>query len=249
MGCCLSCDTSEEVELFNMELISEGRVRKIYKCNSSVGELACKTIPLQTNSWKREIIALQSLVGIGDCFQQLSHVTRTETEVCIFNKFIPGHDLYAHIDTENFRENETKGFLKELVSIVFKLHQHGMWHLDIKPENIMCRDGDITDLVLIDFGHSLFHNKEKSYILPNRGTVGYSSPEQLRGVCTAKGDVWSIGATLYVAIFKEYPVDKWSEKTKELSITPLTELFSRLLEEDIDSRITISELYNHPWIK
>lgn len=63
MGCCLSCDTSEEVELFNMELISEGRVRKIYKCNSSVGELACKTIPLQTNSWKREIIALRSLVG------------------------------------------------------------------------------------------------------------------------------------------------------------------------------------------
>ena len=89
MGCCFSCicsDNSKEVELFSMEIINEGKVRKIYKCGSSIGPLVCKTIPIKTNSWKREIPTLKSLVGMDEYFQQFSHITRTETEICIFSR-------------------------------------------------------------------------------------------------------------------------------------------------------------------
>ena len=251
MGCCFSCicsDNSKEVELFSMEIINEGKVRKIYKCGSSIGPLVCKTIPIKTNSWKREIPTLKSLVGMDEYFQQFSHITRTETEICIFSRLVHGSDFYNYIDRNDFDECDAKPFMKELVKAVFKLHEHGIWHLDIKPENIVCRNEDLSDLVLIDFGHSLFHKREKNFILLNRGTTGYSSPEQLKGLCTAKGDVWSIGVTTYVAIFKRYPVKDYQKNISALTDPVLAELLHMILQKDVGQRISIEELYNHPWI-
>lgn len=92
-------------------------------------------------------------------------------------------------------------------------HAAGIIHRDIKPENIMLRtDGYVK---VLDFGlakliRSAFDSVHDAQTLdvtiPGMimGTLGYMSPEQLRGQAVdARTDVWSLGAVMYELITGE----------------------------------------------
>jgi formylglycine-generating enzyme required for sulfatase activity len=76
-------------------------------------------------------------------------------------------------------------------------HEHGFVHRDVKPANVLLTPQGRA--VLVDFGlvavagdESLTRTREFL------GTLGYASPEQLRGEAPdARSDVYSLGATLY----------------------------------------------------
>lgn len=80
------------------------------------------------------------------------------------------------------------------------LHQKKIAHRDIKPDNIMLRDGNIRFPIIIDFGLATKCDAEK-YILTQCGTPGYIAPETLRNdknspidpVC----DIFSLGIIFY----------------------------------------------------
>jgi hypothetical protein len=94
----------------------------------------------------------------------------------------------------------------ELLSGLAAAHAAGIIHRDIKPENIMRRaDGSIK---ILDFGIaklmepweettvSFAHNQTQTGAL--MGTIGYVSPEQLRGVpVDERTDIWSCGIVLH----------------------------------------------------
>jgi eukaryotic-like serine/threonine-protein kinase len=87
-------------------------------------------------------------------------------------------------------------------------HEKGIVHRDLKPENLFAtRDGRLK---ILDFGlakllqrkvtasstlPTLSHETELGVVM---GTVGYMSPEQVRGQATdARSDIFSFGAVLY----------------------------------------------------
>lgn len=72
------------------------------------------------------------------------------------------------------------------------LHRHNVIHQDIKPDNIML-DDDLNHLVS-DFGISTGNEKASETF---GGTRAYMAPERFSGESTAKGDIWSLGATAY----------------------------------------------------
>lgn len=102
----------------------------------------------------------------------------------IINNYIPESKLVFPLETVQFWGI---GLLKALHYI----HSAGIIHADIKPYNILIKDGEAT---LIDFGIS----QDLRYI---RG-LGYSGrfkpPEiLLEGLPDEKSDIWALGCTLY----------------------------------------------------
>ncbi len=90
----------------------------------------------------------------------------------------------------------TRRQLLELLDALAAMHEAGLLHRDVKPANVLVRDGE-PSLVLIDFGIS--KKLVRGGVAPTsahavRGTLEYMSPEQLSGQrLDEKSDVFSAG--------------------------------------------------------
>ena len=89
-------------------------------------------------------------------------------------------------------------------------------HRDLKPGNfILTAEKKIK---LIDFDLAVFGEQKG---LSAMGTKGFAAPEQYRGVCTAKGDVYALGRTIALLV----------RSVRQESISLLDKRFIRQIEE------------------
>ena len=67
---------------------------------------------------------------------------------------ISGGELFERIIDEDFEltEKEVIKYMLQIVDGVQFIHQQGIVHLDLKPENIMCLNKTGGKIKLIDFG-------------------------------------------------------------------------------------------------
>lgn len=105
-------------------------------------------------------------------------------------------------------ESSVRDYLNQILSALSAMHQHSIWHLDIKPANIMLdKNGNI---VLIDFGASKHIESEGTLTVSTSLslTQGFAAPEQLQGTIQNIGawtDFYALGATLYVLLTRTMP--------------------------------------------
>ncbi len=94
----------------------------------------------------------------------------------------------------------------KICDVLQYLHDRGVVHLDLKPDNIIVGAND--DIKLIDFDLA---REAKTGLLamlrPKRmGTPDYASPEQIRGKpCSVRSDLYSLGLILYEMLTGEVP--------------------------------------------
>lgn len=140
------------------------------------------------------------------------------------------HDLFEengtayyvmdYIDGENLKERlarthqpmneaEVTDVLRQILDALREVHAQGLWHLDLKPANIMVdRNGTVK---LIDFGASKqFNNKTGGALSTSAVTFtnGYAPLEQMERSYEKFGpwtDFYALGATLYNLLANQKP--------------------------------------------
>jgi len=100
------------------------------------------------------------------------------------------------------RIDEAVDLFLKVAEALDAMHQEGLLHTDIKPNNILITADSVVKI--IDFGQSCLVGFRKPRI---QGTPDYIAPEQVeRRHLTQQTDVFNLGATLYWALTGEtYP--------------------------------------------
>jgi len=121
--------------------------------------------------------------------------------------YIDGVPLSSQIPREGMDLDRAASIVKQVGEALDHVHENGIFHRDLKPDNIMLRHG--TDsVVLIDFGIAKLR---ASLIAPSMvsaiaGTVPYMSPEQLCGQkLTRASDIYSMGIVAYEMVTGRLP--------------------------------------------
>ena len=107
-------------------------------------------------------------------------------------------------------EHELMLILPQILDALETVHSEGIWHLDLKPANIMLdRNGNA---LLIDFGASKqLRNKDGNSLSTSSAlayTPGYAPSEQMEQSMDRFGpwtDLYSLGATMYNLLTKNQP--------------------------------------------
>jgi serine/threonine protein kinase len=102
---------------------------------------------------------------------------------------------------------ESKGIINQLLNAVEVVHNAGMLHRDIKPDNIILTDEG--RVVLIDFGSARAFTEGKTVsqtamVSPGFAPMEQYNPNSRKGTFT---DVYSIGATLYFMLTGVKPLN------------------------------------------
>ncbi|HEY9658375.1 MAG TPA: serine/threonine-protein kinase, partial [Allocoleopsis sp.] len=92
-------------------------------------------------------------------------------------------------------------YIRQIGAALEVVHRNGLLHRDVKPENIIRRQG--TDqVILIDFGIAREFTWGQTQSHTNLVTVGYAPIEQymVKAQRTPASDVYGLAATLYALI-------------------------------------------------
>ncbi|KAI9131397.1 serine/threonine-protein kinase [Acaryochloris sp. CCMEE 5410] len=118
----------------------------------------------------------------------------------LVQQYVDGHNLIELLEQNGaFSEQQIRQVLLDVLPVLQSLHDQGVIHRDLKPDNIMQRrDGKH---VLIDFGVAKLL-KQTAVAHAGAGTIvgspGYASPEQIqRGRATPVGDLYGLGSSCF----------------------------------------------------
>lgn len=116
-------------------------------------------------------------------------------------------DLYEKL--HNVNNNNTINMsnkikiIKKLIEGLIKLHEIGVYHLDIKPENVLVFKNNGYDIKYIDYGNSYTKNNIDEYSLG--GTKYFIDPRlffttKITCQILKDADIWSLGILIYELI-------------------------------------------------
>ncbi|WP_017720646.1 serine/threonine-protein kinase [Kamptonema formosum] len=165
-----------------------------------------RTLQVLELLFKKKAETLEKL-GKHDHIPQLLAVFQENKDFYLVEEFIAGQTLAAEMATgQPLREDQAIRLLEEMLEILVFVHQHGIIHQNIQPENLIRRQSD-GKLVLLDFGAF----KEISAQLPTPPKTpplsggkpiskSYKPIEQVQGNPLPASDIYATGMIVIQAL-------------------------------------------------
>lgn len=157
-------------------------------------------------SFPEKLDAYEVLCGIRcENLPEIYDAIDLEDGQIVFEEYIDGITVAQVLEGGKYHYRGAKKVLSAVCHALTVLHDHGLVHRDVKPENVMI--GNDGRVVLIDFDASrrVSDAQRDTVIL---GTVGYASPEQL-GITQsdARTDIYAAGVMLNVMLTRKHPAE------------------------------------------
>ena len=169
----------------------------------------------QKEKFKKEAKRIMSLdnehiVKVYDLFEE-------NNTVYYVMDYLEGESLATKMKREGhpLTESEVMDILPQLLDALSEIHKYQIWHLDIKPANIMLIDKTV---VLIDFGASKQITPSEMTSTALYFTPGYAPAEQTGMLFNQFGpwtDLYAVGATIFNLLTGKSPLEFDIEEFKE----------------------------------
>lgn len=190
------------------------------RTGNDVDRVVIKTFSLHEGSSLPQILresrALEAAKQLG---LVLEHELADNDRFYYVMRYVPGESLaevtrrsHASSPPDGLDDHGTRelvGYVADLARTLEHYHAGGLWHKDVKPDNIIVHDGRAE---LVDLG--LITPLRSAMTLTTHGTEYFRDPElvrmALRGVKVhevdgAKFDIYAAGAVLYSLIENSFP--------------------------------------------
>jgi serine/threonine protein kinase len=229
-----------------LKLLSAGEAEKVWLCDAD-GELrAVKIIRGALHEVEREAVALdRAMTKAGLYVPRLYEASVGEYSSgqpgdyaecqcgIIVMEYIDGMTVRAMVQSRQVPESVTKVILHDAALALGLLHEAGIVHRDINPENIIVsRDGHCY---LCSFGLTLVLDTRiaSPLYLPMCGSPLYMSPELCefdsagQSIYDEKVDLWALGMTAYVLATGRCPMEE-----KLNGVASIKDIFENIIAND-----------------
>jgi eukaryotic-like serine/threonine-protein kinase len=238
-----------------LRLIGEGGMSRVYLASRERDDE-----PLVVKILRSEVtadrIALERFIEEYNLVERIQsrHVARihghgvSEEHAYLVMEFFDGGDLNRRLSEKPLVPDEALRLFRELMFALGDIHEKGILHRDLKPQNLMFRaDGS---LAIVDFGIAKHIDSiDRTGHGEVLGTPRYMSPEQVQGrALDLRTDIYSAGVLLYQMLSGRHLFD--GETAVEVALHHLNtpppslpehlaqyqRLMDKLVEKDRDAR-------------
>ncbi|XP_037635933.1 serine/threonine-protein kinase shk1/pak1-like isoform X2 [Sebastes umbrosus] len=178
--------------------------------------------------------------------------------ILVLERPVPCMDLYDYLGSiqSSIQEDMSRIITKQLVEGLQEVHSGGVFHRDIKMENILIETGsDVPRVWIIDFGSGEFLTEER--YTKNEGTLLYTTPEYIRrGWSTPEATtVWQLGSVLFEMLHDG--VNPFHTPCDIINAVPdirdtlsynCQDFIARCMDKSPEARPTLETLKHHPWL-
>lgn len=187
---------------------------RIMKHDVTNKEYCVQIVPFKLPCYRpavlHELLVLERVKGCRNVLQVIQSVEINFTMYIMFDTW-HGTSLWTRCKAKgmHIEEAETKLIIKELSLALRDIHECGVIHGDIKPQNILCNNEDVlTRVALCNFGAAVFKKEQIQYMI---GAPAYQAPEIVKhryaddAHYNEPTDIWALGVCLYCILSGRLP--------------------------------------------
>ena len=158
-------------------------------------------------------IAHPNIISIYD-------INSSRGKAYIAMEYVEGGSLYRYIRTKGkLSPRETANIFVQVCSALAAIHEAGIVHRDIKPDNILIAKGGLVKIT--DFGLAKAEDVRLTRTGALMGTPSYMAPEQVLGKETdPRSDIYSLGLVLHECLTGKTVFTGEDVLEKQLNETP-----------------------------